>query len=121
MAKQSVVASVVWWSSDLLAIVLVRRADKRIAMINVPPELRPDLERLDRLDRRAVMRNGMMLHDWVRWSLADSIYEVDGEVAESALANGATPAELGAIRYFEAAAVGVDIGEFDMPDRKQLH
>jgi len=38
-----------------------------------------------------------------------------------ALVNGVTPAQLGAIRYFKGPAVGIDIGEFDLPDRKKLH
>ncbi len=110
-----VVASVVWRAEKLDVIVVVRRTDGFSARLEVPSDIRRDLKSLD---RDAVGRNGVRLKQAVLWALPDLDFEFDESLGAPGLNNGVTPAECGAIRRFGPQVYGVDVGEFEMPERR---
>jgi hypothetical protein len=118
VCSDTVVATVTWWLNELLAIVLIRRKDCGMAFTEIPEALLSDLVRLD---REAVLHHGEALRQAVIWFLPGAIFVVDDEVGASSLRDGATPAELGSIRRFQTQAIGIDIGEFDLPERGRAH
>lgn len=108
------IATIAWRLEELYRIVLVRRSDGAVALIDVPEELQ---EELLLFSRGAVLRNGVALQAAVRWAIPDAKYSREMELGKAGLSNGATPAELGSLRRFSSLVVGVDIGEFDLPFR----
>lgn len=108
------IASVVWRADDLYRIVLVRRQDGAVALIEVPDDLVKDLARFD---RTAVLKNRWALEAVVRGHLANAVFSRDVEFGKSALENGSAKAELGNLRRFNLFLLGVDIGEFDLKPR----
>jgi len=112
-----IVATVAWSAKGLLGIVLTRRSDSAMGHLPVPEDLRDDLRAFD---REAVLHHGQDLRKAVAWALPEVPFELDA-VGPYGLRDGATPAELGTLRRFDLKAVGVDIGEFDLPDRRRFH
>jgi len=112
-----IVATVAWSAKGLLGIVLVRRSDSAMGHLPVPEDLRDDLRAFD---REAVLHHGQDLRQAVAWALPEARFELDA-VGPYCLRDGATPAELGTLRRFDLKAVGVDIGEFDIPDPRCFH
>lgn len=115
-SRDSVVASVVWRLEELYRIILVRRSDGGMALVEVPDELHRDFVGFR---RDAVVRNGIALEAIVRWALPDAKYSLEEEMGKAGLRDGATPAELGSVRRFSALAVGVDIGEYELLHRRR--
>jgi len=108
------IASVVWRADELYRIVLVRRQDGAVALIEVPDDLVKDLARFD---RPAVLKNRWSLEAVVRGHLANVAFSRDVEFGKSGLENGSAKAELGNLRRFNSFLLGVDIGEFDLKPR----
>lgn len=114
--RDSVVASVVWRLEELYRIILVRRSDGGLALVEVPEELQGDFVGFR---RDAVVRNAIALQAAVQWALPDAKYSLEEDMGKAGLSNGATPAELGSVRRFSALAVGVDIGEYELLHRRR--
>jgi hypothetical protein len=108
------IASVVWRADELYRIVLVRRQDGAVALIEVPEDLVKDLVRFD---RPAVLKNRWPLEAVVRGDLAIVEFSRDLEFGKSGLENGSAKAELGNLRRFNSFLLGVDIGEFALRPR----
>ncbi len=115
---ETAVATVAWWLNELLAIVLIRRSDTAMAFVEVPEPLRSDLVQFN---RDAVIEHADSLRQAVLWSLPDASFVIDDDIGAKSLRDGATPAELGSIRRFQTAAIGVDIGEFPLPNPALRH
>jgi hypothetical protein len=112
----SAIASVVWRLEELYRIILVRRSDGAVALVDVPDELQRDFVAFN---RDAVIRNATALQAVVQWGLPDAKYSRELAMGKAGLINGATPAELGSLRRFSALAMGVDIGEYELLRRKR--
>lgn len=90
----SAVASVVWRLGKLYQIVLVRRSDGAVALVDVLDELRDDFVLFN---RAAVIRHRMALQGIVQWALPDAGYSREMAIGKHGLCNGTTPAELGGL------------------------
>lgn len=115
--RDTVVVSVVWRHEESYRIALIRRSDAATAFVDIPGELRSELARFD---RDMVLVRAGELGIAVAWALPDIVFRADWEFAKVALRDGATPSELGSIRRFGTLGVGVDLGEYEVPDRTQL-
>ncbi|WPP02772.1 hypothetical protein [Methylocella tundrae] len=117
-SHDSAVASVVWKAEKLDRIILIRRSDAWMAVVDVPQEIRADLRSFD---RDAVGRKGMALTIAVMWALPDMEFLSMEAFGGRPLRDGASPAEFGAIRHFGPGMIGVDIGEFDLANRRRFN
>lgn len=117
-SRDSAVASVVWKAEKLDRIILIRRSDAWMAVVDVPQEIRADLRSFD---RDAVGRKGMALTIAVMWALPDMEFLSMQAFGGRPLRDGASPAEFGAIRHFGPGMIGVDIGEFELMNRRRLN
>ena len=117
-SRDSAVASVVWKAEKLDRIVLIRRSDARMAAVEIPQEIRADLRSFD---RDAVGRKGMALSIAVLWALPDMEFLSIEAFGGRPLRDGASPAEFGAIRHFGPGMIGVDIGEFELANRRRFN
>jgi hypothetical protein len=116
-SRDTVVVSVYWGRENSYRIALIRRSDAATAFVDIPHELRGEFAKFD---RDMVLLRAGELGIAVAWALPDIEFRNDWEFAKLALRDGATPSELGSIRRFGALAVGVDLGEFEVPDRALL-
>ena len=116
-ARDTVVVSVYWGNENSYRIALIRRSDAATAFVDIPQELRGEFARFD---RDMVLLRAGELGIAVAWALPDIEFRSDWEFAKLALRDGSTPSELGSIRRFGALGVGVDLGEFEVPDRTLL-
>jgi hypothetical protein len=114
--RDTVVVSVVWRHVDSYRITLIRRNDAATAFVDIPEELRGELARFD---RDMVLLRACELGIAVAWALPDTVFKTDWEFAKAALRDGATPSELGSIRRFGTLGIGVDLGEYEVPDQTQ--
>jgi hypothetical protein len=112
----SAIATVVWRLEELYRIILVRRSDGAVALVEVPEELQRDF---GSFNRNAVIRNATALQAAVQWALPDAKYSREMDMGKAGLCNGTTPAELGSLRRFSALVMGVDIGEYELLRRKR--
>ena len=117
-SRDSAVASVVWKAEKLDRIVLIRRSDAWMAAVEIPQEIRADLRSFD---RDAVGRKGMALSIAVLWALPDIEFLSIEAFGGRPLRDGASPAEFGAIRHFGPGMIGVDIGEFELANRRRFN
>jgi len=117
-SRDSAVASVVWKAEKLDRIILIRRSDAWMAVVDVPQEIRADLLLFD---RDAVGRKGMALTIAVMWALPDMEFLSMQAFGGRPLRDGASPAEFGAIRHFGPGMIGVDIGEFELVNRRRFN
>jgi hypothetical protein len=112
-ARDTVVVSVYWGNENSYRIALIRRSDAATAFVDIPQELRGEFARFD---RDMVLLRAGELGIAVAWALPDIEFRSDWEFAKLALRDGSTPS----IRRFGALGVGVDLGEFEVPDRALL-
>jgi hypothetical protein len=117
-SSDSAVASVVWNAEKLDRIILIRRSDAWMGVVDVPQDIRADLRLFD---RDAVGRKGMALTIAVMWALPDMEFLSMQAFGGRPLRDGASPAEFGAIRHFGPGMIGVDIGEFELTNRGRLN
>ena len=117
-SRDSAVASVVWKAEKLDRIILIRRSDAWMAVVDVPQDIRADLRLFD---RDAVGRKGMALTIAVMWALPDMEFLSMQAFGGRPLRDGASPAEFGAIRHFAPGMIGVDIGEFELVNRRRFN
>jgi hypothetical protein len=111
------VASVVWKSNKLFRIALIRRSDAAVALVEPPATVRRDLQSFN---LRGVGKNGMVLQMAVIWALPDAVFEATEGWGQEALRDGAPQPEFGGIRRFGELGLGIDLGEFELPDRCRL-
>ena len=93
---------------SLLYIVLVRRSDAALGLVEVPTAL---VGVLRRLTVRAVVQNADALRSAVNEAMGALEFEHYGVIGEMGLRGGADPAALGEIRHFNGC-FAVDVGEF---------
>jgi hypothetical protein len=116
-SRDTVVVSVYWGRENSYRIALIRRSDAATAFVDISQELRGEFAKFD---RDMVLLRAGELGIAVAWALPDIEFRNDWKFAKLALRDGATPSELGSIRRFGALGVGIDLGEFEVPDRALL-
>ena len=80
-----------------------------MAFVPVPDDLGGDLQSFN---RNAVSQHAERLTRAVEWALPDAEFTVYEELAETALRDGESPAQLGALRSLDfARLMGIDLGE----------
>jgi hypothetical protein len=110
----SVAASVAWPLIGFSRIVVLRRWDGAVGFLDIPKELSRDLSKFN---PDQVRRYWVLLDRAVAWGLVDMTFSLEIDAEGSWSRDGARPAELGCVRRFGAWAVGVDIGEYVLPER----
>jgi len=112
------VACLTWKNGILHGIIVIRRRDGAMALVEVPEDLD---EVLQIFNRNLVFKYSERLSRAVEWALPDAEFAVYGDFAETALRDGETPAQLGALRslVFEHF-LGIDLGEFRLPQVHRL-
>jgi len=118
VVRDRAVASVVWKAEKLDRIVMVRRSDGFMSTVEIPVEIRADLRSFD---REAVARHARALSLAVLWALPDMEFACVESLGRAPLRDGASPAEFGAIRHFAPRMIGIDIGEFELVDRRRFN
>jgi len=116
--KDSVIASVAWRKEELYRIALIRRSDAGVALLEIPRDVRDGMRFFD---SDAVKMRAALFARLVSCALRNIEFQKPGEFGMEAVRDGATPAELGSIRRLARQVVGVDLGEFELPDGPLLN
>ena len=113
------VASVVWRRDVIVGIVVMRRRDGWSAVLAVPDGAQRSLAR--GVSQRNVMGLWGELRMAVEWALRELQFEEVRGFCIDPRQNGEEPAYCGSLRAFGGDFVGVDIGEFEIPDDARLN
>jgi hypothetical protein len=116
--KDSVIASVAWRNEELYRVVLLRRSDGAVALVEIPRDVRDGMRFFD---SDAVKLRAAQFFRLVDWGLRSVEFVRPSEFGREAVRDGATPAELGSIRRLARKAVGVDLGEFEVWDWRRAN
>ncbi len=114
-----VVASVIWRRDVIVGIVVIRRRDGWSAFLDLPEEAQRGLA--FGVNRNSVMELWCLLRMVVQWGLRDLYFEEIRGFTLDPRQNGVEPAQCGCLRAFGGDFVGIDIGEFEIPDVKRLN
>jgi len=116
--KDSVIASVAWRNEELYRVVLLRRSDGAVALVEIPRDVRDGMRFFD---SDAVKLRAAQFFRLVDSGLRSVEFVRPSEFEREAVRDGATPAELGSIRQLARKAVGVDLGEFEVWDWRRAN
>jgi hypothetical protein len=118
VGKDSVIASVAWRNEELYRVVLLRRSDGAMSLVEIPRDVRNGMRFFD---SDAVKQRAVQFFRLVEWALRSAQFVLPSEFGREAMRDGATPAELGSIRRLARKAVGVDLGEFEVWDWRRAN
>ena len=118
-ADRRVLASVLWRNDVVVGIVVVRRRDGWSALVEAPE--RAQMQLVGGLSRHNVQKLWGLLKLSVEWALHELPFGNAPGFSLDPRLNGETPAQCGSLRAFGGEFIGVDIGEFEIPDAVLLN